>query len=52
MGARLVPVGLADDAIVGEAIDDELGLLTPQYLFFWKATQSFSIASLIGIGAA
>jgi hypothetical protein len=40
------------DAIVREAPDDELGLLTRQYLFFWKATQSFSIASLIGIGAA
>jgi hypothetical protein len=45
-------LGLLLDAIVGQAPDDESGLLSRQYLFFWKATQSFSIASLIGIGAA
>jgi hypothetical protein len=44
--------GLLLDTIVGQAPDDEPGLLSREYLFFWKATQSFSIASLIGIGAA
>jgi hypothetical protein len=34
-------LGLLLDAVVGKAIDDELGLLSRQYLFFWKATQSF-----------
>jgi hypothetical protein len=46
------PAGLLPDAIVGQAPDDESGLLSRQYLFFWKASQSYSIASLIGIGAA
>jgi hypothetical protein len=45
-------LGLLLDAIVGQAPDDESGLLSRQYLFFWKATQSFSIASLIGNGVA
>jgi hypothetical protein len=45
-------LGLLLDAIVGQAPDDEPGLLSRQYLFFWKATQSLSIASLIGIGVA
>jgi hypothetical protein len=43
---------LVDEAVVRQAVDDEAGLLSRQDLFFWKATQSFSIASLIGIGAA
>jgi hypothetical protein len=43
LGVGMIPrsLGLLLDAIVGQAVDDEARLLTRQYLFFWKATQSF-----------